>query len=154
MKSVEERLGPYTVREMMDQPLHEPGQEYKDFRKLDPTNMTPDTKELKDRGTKFDAGKLRYDLIPPEALKELAKVYTHGAGVYGDNNWQKGLGRGRMMASLMRHLEKYRMGGVNDPAGFAHMAAVAFYAFAFLWYDSRKETEHAVPPQKWKVDLF
>ena len=31
------------------------------------------------KGMKFDEGKLRYDLIPPEILLWLAELYTHGA---------------------------------------------------------------------------
>jgi hypothetical protein len=36
-----------------------------------------------DEAIKYDQGKLRYDLIPPEALEELAAVYTMGAAKYG-----------------------------------------------------------------------
>jgi hypothetical protein len=38
--------------------------------------------------TKNDNDKLRYDLIPPQALKALAEVLTFGANKYADNNWQ------------------------------------------------------------------
>jgi hypothetical protein len=44
--------------------------------------------ELKE-GTKYDGGKLRYDLIDAYALEQLAAVYTFGAKKYEDDNWRK-----------------------------------------------------------------
>uniref|UniRef100_UPI001E4FF338 dATP/dGTP diphosphohydrolase domain-containing protein n=1 Tax=Acetomicrobium sp. S15 = DSM 107314 TaxID=2529858 RepID=UPI001E4FF338 len=40
---------------------------------------------------------LRYDLIPSDALRELAKVYTVGAEKYGERNWEKGMSWGRAL---------------------------------------------------------
>lgn len=39
------------------------------------------------KGKKDDKDKLRYDLIPWCIDEELAKVVTHGAEKYGENNW-------------------------------------------------------------------
>ena len=41
-------------------------------------------------GVKHDSGKLRMDLVPPEAIKAMADVLTSGAAKYGDRNWEKG----------------------------------------------------------------
>lgn len=46
------------------------------------------TSENKARGIKLDAGKTRWDLLPLRTVEEIVKVYTFGAGKYGDNNWQ------------------------------------------------------------------
>lgn len=39
--------------------------------------------EMVGQGRKDDGGKLRFDLIPPDALAELVRVYTVGAAKYG-----------------------------------------------------------------------
>ena len=39
-------------------------------------------------GRKYDAGKPRYDLIPADALEEVAKVLTAGAVKYAPENWR------------------------------------------------------------------
>lgn len=55
-------------------------------------------------GKKNDDGKLRYDLIPPEALKGTAAILTFGARKYSDRNWEQGIAYGRVYAALQRHL--------------------------------------------------
>lgn len=40
-------------------------------------------------GIKYDGEKLRYDLLPVEALEQITKVLTYGAKKYSDNNWRK-----------------------------------------------------------------
>jgi len=55
-------------------------------------------------GHKADEDKLRYDLIPPEAMEALATVLTYGAKKYGDRNWEKGISADRLWAAAQRHL--------------------------------------------------
>lgn len=43
-----------------------------------------------DKGIKYDDGKLRIDLIPPEVIRALAMVFAYGADKYGRWNWEKG----------------------------------------------------------------
>lgn len=89
-------------------------------------------------GTKFDEDKLRYDLIPEQALKELARVYTIGAKKYGDRNWEQGLKWGRVFAAMMRHAWAWWAGEQNDPVdGQHHLSSVAWCAFALMTYELR-----------------
>ena len=37
---------------------------------------------------KYDQDKLRWDLIPLEAVEECVKILTFGAQKYGENRWQ------------------------------------------------------------------
>lgn len=77
------------------------------------------------------AGKPRYELIPPGPLKRLAELYSRGAEKYDAHNWAKGMSTERTMASLMRHIEAYRAGDrVED-----HLAAVVFNAFAIMQFE-------------------
>ncbi len=82
------------------------------------------------KGTKFDGGKLRYDLIPPECLDEVARVFTIGAKKYGTNNWCQGLDWGQVTAAMERHMSAWKQGEVLDPEdGQHHLASVAWGAF-------------------------
>lgn len=89
-------------------------------------------------GRKDDIGKLRYDLVPPDALREVAKVYTFGAMKYGDRNWEQGINYGRVYAAAQRHLQAW-LGGEQDDAesGLPHMAHAAWNCLALLAYELR-----------------
>lgn len=71
---------------------------------------------------KFDKDKLRYDLIPPETLKALATVLTHGAKKYKPDNWKRGE-TNRYTSAMFRHFEAWRAGEKLDPdSGEPHLA--------------------------------
>jgi hypothetical protein len=73
-------------------------------------------------GRKDDAGKLRYDLLPPEALDAMAAVLSFGANRYGDRNWEAGMRWGRPFAALMRHMWAWWRGERADPdTGYSHL---------------------------------
>lgn len=96
--------------------------------------ITPVTLEA---GVKYDDGKLRYDLIPPEALQGLALVYTIGAKKYEDRNWEKGIGYSRIYGALMRHTQAFVLGEDMDPDGQHHLDSVSWCAFALRTYEAR-----------------
>ena len=60
------------------------GQKYKQ-RKME-------KEENNGRGTALrnNAGKLRYDLVQPNAHKDMVKVLTMGANKYAERNWENG----------------------------------------------------------------
>lgn len=92
-------------------------------------------------GRKDDNGKLRFDLIPPEALAQVAAVLTHGAKKYGANNWRRVKSkRSRYTAALMRHLEAWRSGEIQDPeSGLHHLAHVLTNGFFLLTMEVSSE---------------
>ena len=55
-------------------------------------------------GIKYDADKVRMDLLPPELLFSVADILTFGAKKYADRNWEAGMSWGRVFAALMRHM--------------------------------------------------
>lgn len=72
---------------------------------------------------KFDTSKLRYDLVPPKAIAQLADILTYGAKKYKPNNWRNVEDPDRYIAAMMRHIEAYRAGEINDPeSGKPHLA--------------------------------
>jgi hypothetical protein len=78
-------------------------------------------------GFKYDQGKLRYDLLPPQEIEQIVEVLTMGAAKYSDNSWQDvENGIDRYYAAAMRHLQSWRQGEVTDnESGLPHLAHVA-----------------------------
>lgn len=84
---------------------------------------------------RFDDNKIRFDLIPTEAILEIARVYTVGAIKYEDNNWRKGMKFSRCIGSLERHWNLWKAGEEVDPeTGCAHLAQVCWNAMTLLVY--------------------
>lgn len=65
-------------------------------------------------GLKYDSGKPRLDLVPPEAVMALGYVLTYGAEKYAPNSW-RGVEPERYIAALLRHLMAYQAGETRDP---------------------------------------
>lgn len=86
------------------------------------------------------AGKGRYDLIPPEGMRRLARHYENGAAKYGDDNWRKGQPFKRTLDSMARHLYRYLDGSRDED----HLAAVAWGAFALMHFE-REIAEGRLP---------
>lgn len=93
------------------------------------------------KATKQDDGKPRFDLIPPECLLELAKLYEVALHKYPADNW-KGLDDDRIFAAMSRHLNAWHRGEIVDSDdGQFHMTAVAWGAFGILWKYLQRQTD-------------
>ncbi len=79
------------------------------------------------------AGKGRYDLLPPEAIRRLAGVYERGAKVYAPRNWEKGMSMSRCMESALRHTFQYLEGHRDED----HLAQAVFNLFAVITFEER-----------------
>lgn len=91
------------------------------------------------KGKKFDEGKPRYDLLPPEFLEATATILTYGASKYGPRNWETGLSWGRVFAALMRHMWSWWRGEDKDPeTGKSHLWHAAANIAFLITYESRK----------------
>ena len=115
------------------------------------------------KARRYNKGKTRYELIPPNALKALADVYTLGAHKYsiykdtdgnlikgtefpfdeaykyeiiddGANNWKKGLSWTGALDSVLRHIEAFRKGEDIDELGTYHLANAAWGLFSIMEY--------------------
>lgn len=72
---------------------------------------------------KDDTMKPRMELLPPDALIEIAKVFTMGAEKYADRNWERGMDWGRIYAATMRHLSAFWAGeDIDSEWGYSHLA--------------------------------
>jgi len=87
----------------------------------------------KSAAIRHDAGKLRYDLLPPCALRELVKIYTIGSIKYPERNWEKGIEWNRLFAAVQRHLWKFWDGiDHDDESGLLHVAHAAWGCLALI----------------------
>lgn len=103
------------------------------------------------KGVKFDRDKPRYDLIPPHALEDLAKVYAFGAKKYGDRNWEKGLEYGRMYRAAIGHMNQWWLGDKADSeSGMSHLTHAAFCVLGLLEYEltGRSELDNRVKSEE------
>lgn len=77
-----------------------------------------------EEGRKDDKGKPRYSLIPVGPLREVAEVFTFGAGKYAPDNWMHVEGwQWRYLDAMLRHIEAYRDGEWADPeSGRSHLS--------------------------------
>jgi len=83
------------------------------------------------------AGKPRYDLIPPTALRRLATHYAKGAEKYTEHNWTKGIPMSRCVASLMRHIMQFILGDKEED----HLAACLFNIMCIIHYQETGRTD-------------
>jgi hypothetical protein len=90
-------------------------------------------------GTKYDKGKLRFDLIPVRPLAKLAWVFTMGAKKYADRNWEKGILFGRLFRAMMSHAWKWWAGERYDTEdGQHHLSSVAWTAMVLMELEETK----------------
>lgn len=78
--------------------------------------------DLKSEGAKYDADKIRMDLLDPSFTEGVASVLTFGAAKYAPNNWRNGIQYSRIIAAIHRHLASIQRGEDFDPeSGLPHV---------------------------------
>ena len=93
--------------------------------KVDTGIMSLGIEELitKSPALKFDADKVRVELLSVDAMNEIAKVMTFGAKKYADHNWRNGFNWSRLYGAALRHLFAHLNGEDKDPeSGLSHLA--------------------------------
>lgn len=116
--------------------------EKEDQQSIEDHKVTLNFKVEPQDGVKHDDGKVRYDLIAPEALHEYAKVLTFGANKYNDRNWEKGIAYGRLLGACLRHIFSWVRGETIDVESGLHPLAHAICCLNFLLtYELRGMTE-------------
>lgn len=100
-------------------------------------------------GVKFDAGKLRLDLVPPEGVTAVADILGIGAKKYAARNWEMGMDWSRPYGAALRHLFAWWNGENLDPdTGRSHLwhaATNLFFLIAYeQWKRGKDDRPHAV----------
>jgi hypothetical protein len=89
---------------------------------------------LQTGGIKFDEHKPGHDLLPFDALNEVAKVLTFGERKYSAGNWANGIQMRRLIAAAYRHLGQFNSGEDVDPeSGITHLAHAATNLMFAIW---------------------
>lgn len=113
----------------------------------------PDNYTIANGGVKYDAGKPRMDLLPPDALIAIAEVFTFGAEKYDAWNWAKGMRGGRLVASLHRHMAAYQLGQDHDEeSGLHHLAHAGCCVMMLLGLHLRDTVEDDRCPTEKRTD--
>ena len=81
-------------------------------------------------------GKGRYDLLPWDAIHELAIHCEEGAKAHGERNCEKGIPMHSLIDSAIRHLSSYMRGMTDEP----HLRA-AFWNIGFALYTEKNKPE-------------
>lgn len=91
-----------------------------------------------DEGVKYDQDKLKWHLLPGDALNEVVKVFQFGADKYGERNWEKGMGWSRLFSAIMRHMWAWwRRNPHDEETGLSHLAHAACCVLFLLAYEIR-----------------
>lgn len=104
-------------------------------------------------GFKADAGKERFDLIPPGPLLRLADLFTKGSVKYSARNWEAGMRYGKVFSAMMRHAWKF-WGRIDendlDPQDLQHhLDSVAWCAIVLREFiDTHPECDDRPRPSK------
>jgi hypothetical protein len=100
-----------------------------------PIGPTPILKEA----TKYDCNKIPVELLPTQALEEIAKVLDFGRKKYDSWNWAKGFKWTRLIGAAIRHLYAYQRGEDKDPeSNLSHIAHAGCCILFLLQHDISK----------------
>ena len=84
-------------------------------------------------GVKYDAGKLRWELLPIAPIQAVVGVLQYGSLKYADENWRKVTPfRSRYFAAALRHIFAWWQGEKIDPESGYHHLAHAICCLIFL----------------------
>ena len=103
-------------------------------------------KEVKEmeKGTKYDGAKAPLDLIPYEALEEIARVLAAGETKYGTANWSNGIEMRRLLSAAMRHMGQFNSGeDYDEETKTLHLANAACNLLFAIWmYKHRPDLDN------------
>lgn len=90
-------------------------------------------------GIKYDSGKPRLELLPPELLLGVADILTFGAQKYSDRNWELGMNWSRVFGALMRHMWAWWRGeNVDSETGKSHLWHAGCCIAFLIAYEQRQ----------------
>lgn len=115
---------------------------------------------MEEQALRHNQGKpeLSYILDVMPALKDMVAVLEFGANKYERNNWKKGFSKGKLLDSMLRHIDAFHSGEDSDPeSGLPHVGHIlcnaAFLAYHFGSNSKYWEQKDAPSEQKHLSDL-
>jgi len=92
-----------------------------------------------DKFVKADAGKPRYDLLPPGPIHEVVKVLTFGAAKYGPDNWRLCTEPWRYVRAGLGHIFAHMRGEkLDEESELPHLAHAACCLLFLLGLEEQK----------------
>lgn len=92
-------------------------------------------------GDKYDEGKNRLDLVPPEVIEAVGRILTHGAVKYAPHNWQKGINYEKVYGAMQRHLQAFWRGEqLDSESKLPHLWHAACNIAFLITYEAHPET--------------
>lgn len=88
-------------------------------------------------GSRYNNGKLRWDLVEWNSVEEMLKVLEFGALKYNPQNWKKGLNREEILESTQRHLIKLFQKEELDSESQLHHAGHVMCNMMFYLYHAK-----------------
>ena len=92
---------------------------------------------------------VRFDLIPPECLIAVAKVFSEGAAKYGDENWKKSRlsGDKSPINHALKHITNYMAGIPDDESEDlkVHLSHAIVNLMFEYWYEANIKIEEYIP---------
>lgn len=96
--------------------------------------LSPLTTSEKSTGLKYDAEKVRVDLLDPEWLEQVGQVLTFGAKKYAAHNWRGGISYSRLIGAMLRHTFAILRGeDVDHESGLPHSAHASCCLMFLSW---------------------
>lgn len=81
----------------------------------------------------------RFDLIPWDAMEEVARVYDYGSRKYEDDNWLRGYAWRLSVGALFRHVARFMLGEDRDPeSGCLHLAHACWHTLTLITFYLRR----------------
>ena len=75
----------------------------------------------------------RFDLLPWDAIWQVARIFGFGASKYAERNWENGLRWSSSYAAVQRHLALFWAGqDRDDESGLYHIAHAAWHCLVLL----------------------
>lgn len=118
---------------------------------VDRVEPTPHAQPIKDSSDRREfstgavrgiaEGKGRYDLLPWEAIHEVALHCEQGALKYGERNCEQGIPMHSFIDSAMRHLSLYLQGADDEP----HLRAAAWNVLFAMWTEMKLPEMQDIP---------
>lgn len=92
-------------------------------------------------GLKFDNGKPRLDLVPPEIIEAIGAVRTYGVQKYGKEYSYRQVEPKRYRAALMRHICAWLKNpmGLDEESGLPHLWHMACNVAFLIELDGKEQ---------------
>ena len=114
---------------------------YPDLRPISTATADSGEVRIRNEATGGEKGRKpqRMELLPYDALLEVAELYAAGAHKYEDNNWRRGYAWSLSFGAAQRHQAAFWMGeDYDEETGCHHLASAVFHLLALLVFKNEK----------------